>query len=161
VKPEPTASPATTGATVEYQVRFATGPKGRKRVRETATVARVVPALPVTPTPRAAAPVAPPTRAVAAPTPESPAPAPGPRILKTALLLVLGHHFEHLVRSGVVRDYAEVAKRTGLTRARVTQIVNLTLLPAWVQESMLLGKSQVLPERMLRSLVSQPRWLTP
>src|SRR5207249_2495849 len=33
----------------------------------------------------------------------------------------LRHHFERLARDGGVRDYSEIARRTGLTRARVTR----------------------------------------
>jgi len=57
-----------------------------------------------------------------------------PRIVH---LLVLGHHFERLVRDGVVKDYAEIARLTGLGRARVTQVVNLMLLAPEIQENLL------------------------
>ena len=50
---------------------------------------------------------------------------------------MLGHYFEGLVRSGAVKDYAEIARRTGLTRARVTQIVDMTLLSPYEQEQLL------------------------
>ena len=72
-----------------------------------------------------------------APPPERPPidPATVPRI---ARMLVLGYHFERLVREGKVKNYAEIARRTGLSRARVTQLVNLTLLASGIQESMLL-----------------------
>jgi hypothetical protein len=62
------------------------------------------------------------------------APACVPKITR---LLVLGHHFERLVRDGAVKDYAEIARLTGLTRARVTQIVNLTLLAPQIQDEIL------------------------
>jgi len=57
---------------------------------------------------------------------------------KITRLLVLGHHFERLVQEGPVKDYAEIARLTGLTRARVTQIMNLTLLAPDIQERILL-----------------------
>lgn len=74
--------------------------------------------------------------------PEPPAlrPAP-PQVPRITQLLVLGHHFERLVRDGVVKDYAEIARLAGLSRARVTQIVNLTLLPPHAQERILAGRS--------------------
>src|SRR5438128_2207912 len=59
------------------------------------------------------------------------------RVPKITLLLVLGHHFERLVRDGAVKDLAEIARRTGLTRARVTQITNLTQLAPDLQEAIL------------------------
>ena len=57
-----------------------------------------------------------------------------PRITR---LLVLGRHFERLVRDGIVKNYAEIAWLTSLSRARVTQIVNLILLPPRLQEEAL------------------------
>jgi hypothetical protein len=71
-----------------------------------------------------------------APPPERPAidPATVPRIVR---MLVLGYHFERLVREGKVKNYAEIARLTGLSRARITQIVSLTLLPAEVQVQIL------------------------
>jgi DNA invertase Pin-like site-specific DNA recombinase len=43
---------------------------------------------------------------------------PVPRI---ARLLALAHKWEGLVRRGEVKDYAEIARRMGLSRARVTR----------------------------------------
>jgi hypothetical protein len=79
--------------------------------------------------------------AVPAPPPERPTidPSTVPRITR---MLVLGYHFERLVREGKVKNYAEIARLTGLSRARIAQLVNLTLLPADLQES-LLPKSNV------------------
>lgn len=137
MKPDPTVTPATAGTTVEYQVRFGTAPKGRKRVRAADPVTQTVPTPPVA---RPAHPVGstvPSLRTVVAP--ET---ARTPRIPKAVLYLVLGHYFERLVRSGAVRDYAEIARRTGLTRARVTQIVDLTLLAPDEQERLLTGLTE-------------------
>jgi hypothetical protein len=61
-------------------------------------------------------------------------PASVPRITR---MLVLGYHFERLVREGKVKNYAEIARMTGLSRARVTQIVNLTLLDIDSQERLI------------------------
>ncbi|MGH9867073.1 MAG: hypothetical protein ACREAA_02765 [Candidatus Polarisedimenticolia bacterium] len=73
-----------------------------------------------------------------APPPERPDidPATVPRITR---MLVLGYHFERLVREGKVKNYAEIARLTGLSRARITQLVNLTLLSRPHQEAILLG----------------------
>jgi len=82
---------------------------------------------------------------------------------KITRLLVLGHHFERLVRDGVVRDYAEIARLTGLTRARVTQIVNLTLLAPEIQDWILAlplitnGRGPV-NERVLRQIHRSSDW---
>jgi len=61
-----------------------------------------------------------------------------PQVPRITQLLVLGHHFERLVQSGVVKDYAEIARATGLSRARITQVCDMALLPPSVQESILL-----------------------
>jgi hypothetical protein len=85
-----------------------------------------------------------------APPSERPAidPATVPRITR---MLVLGYHFERLVREGKVKNYAEIARMTGLTRARVTQIVNLLLLPLGTQDRVLLDPGRLTCERHLRA----------
>lgn len=57
-----------------------------------------------------------------------------PRITR---MLVLGYHFERLVQEGKVKNYAEIARLVGLSRARVTQIVNMTLLDPVTQARLL------------------------
>ncbi len=47
-----------------------------------------------------------------------------PRITR---LLALAHHLQGLIDQGTVTDYADIARLSGLSRARVTQIMNLTL----------------------------------
>lgn len=146
---KPTPDRPAAPSTVEFDVQFSRGPKGKQRVR-----AAAVPNAEPVPDPV----LAPRPAAVVASVPHvvSPAPAPGPtgeRVSKITLLLVLGHYFERLVRSGAVKDYAEIARMTGLTRARVTQIVDLTLLAPEIQSQMLLGSSGSHPsEACLRTL---------
>jgi hypothetical protein len=94
----------------------------------------------------------------------TPIPAP-PRVPKITLLLVLGHQFDRLVREGVVKDYAEIARITGLTRARVTQITGLVFLAPNIQEPILRIKTTsqgVAPvhERSLRGMITEPDWGT-
>ena len=86
-----------------------------------------------------------------------------PQVPKVTRLLVLGYHFERLVCSGVVRNYAELAQLTGLSKTRVTQIVNLTLIAPDIQAEILnLDKptgSRILNfERSLRNLTAMPDW---
>jgi hypothetical protein len=95
--------------------------------------------------------------------PPSPEPAPIGQVPKITQLLVLGHYFERLVRSGAVTDYAEIARLTGLTRARVTQIVNLTLLAPAIQEYILcptIDADNRIPrfERALRNSAATADW---
>jgi hypothetical protein len=52
-------------------------------------------------------------------------------------MLALAHKIEDAVHRGVVRDRAEVARRLGLTRSRVTQLLDLTLLAPDIQGDLL------------------------
>jgi len=55
--------------------------------------------------------------------------------------MALAIHFDGLIRQGVVRDYADLARLGGVTRARITQIMNLLNLPPWKQEEILFLQS--------------------
>lgn len=58
-----------------------------------------------------------------------------------------------------MRDYADIARLTGLTRARVTQIINLTLLAPMIQEQILMPEAETTThERAVRSLGSCALW---
>lgn len=59
------------------------------------------------------------------------------RVPRVARLVALTHHFEGLLRDGVVADYADIARLCHVTRARVSQIMNLTLLAPDIQEAIL------------------------
>jgi ParB-like chromosome segregation protein Spo0J len=52
-------------------------------------------------------------------------------------MLAPAHKIEDAIRRGVVRDRAEAARRLGLTRSRVTQLLDLTLLAPEIQEELL------------------------
>ncbi len=89
--------------------------------------------------------------------------APRGRIPRVARLLALAIRLEELVASGHVPDYAALARLVGVTRARVTQIANLTLLAPDIQEAILFLDPVVkgrdpLTERDLRPLVAEPGW---
>jgi len=47
------------------------------------------------------------------------------RVPRVARLMALALRFEGLLRDGVVKDYAELARLGHVTRARVTQVMNL------------------------------------
>jgi len=70
---------------------------------------------------------------------EAPAPAPVPlgRVPRIARLMALAIRFEGLLAAGEVRDYADLARLGHVTRARVTQIMNLLNLAPDVQEAIL------------------------
>lgn len=59
------------------------------------------------------------------------------RVPRVAKLMALALRFDELVRSGQVRDYAELARLGHVTRARVSQISSLALLAPDIQEALL------------------------
>lgn len=59
------------------------------------------------------------------------------RIPHVARLLALAHRFEKLIADGDVRDYADLARLGHVTRARLTQIMNLLNLAPDIQEEIL------------------------
>lgn len=70
----------------------------------------------------------------AGPKPATPAPGRVPRV---ARLMALALKFEGLIREGVVADQAELARLGHVTRARLTQIMNLLHLAPDIQEALL------------------------
>jgi hypothetical protein len=62
--------------------------------------------------------------------------APG-RVPRIARLLALAHKFEGLLRQGIVRDYVTLARLGHVSRARITQILNLLHLAPDIQEEIL------------------------
>jgi hypothetical protein len=72
----------------------------------------------------------------AGPEPE-PLPAPPDPIPRVSRLMALAIHFDGLIRQGLVKDYADLARLGGVSRARITQIMNLLNLPPWKQEELL------------------------
>ena len=87
--------------------------------------------------------------------PPAPVKDPVPRI---ARLLALAHKWEGMVRRGEVKDYAEIARRMGLSRARVTQICGLVFLSPRLQQQLLLGEQHV-PQRRMRRATKFLTWL--
>jgi hypothetical protein len=59
------------------------------------------------------------------------------RVPRVARLLALAHRFDHLVRTGQVASYGELAALGHVTRARVCQIMNLLCLASDIQEQVL------------------------
>ena len=120
-----------TGPTVEFQVHFRHGNRGRRRLR---TGGRSTP----------------------------PVVAPG-RIPRVSRLLALAIRFDSLIRQGAVRDYAELARLGGVSRARISQIMDLLNLASDIQEDILFlpraqGGQDIVTERQLRRVVVTPDW---
>jgi hypothetical protein len=80
-------------------------------------------------------------------------------IPRIARLMALAIRFDGLLRSNTVRDYAELARLGRVTRARMTQIMQLLNLAPDIQEQILfLPGPKGLAERNLRSVVSRIDW---
>jgi hypothetical protein len=80
-------------------------------------------------------------------------------IPRIARLMALAIRFEGLLRDGTILDYAELARRGHVTRARITQIMKLLDLAPDIQEQILfLPPIQGLNERNLRRVVSRIDW---
>jgi len=88
--------------------------------------------------------------------------APKGRVPRVARLLALAHRIDGMVRDGETRDLAEAARRLGLTRARMTQVMNLLLLaPAIQEETLALPRTtgrDPISERRLRPIVAEAVW---
>ena len=85
------------------------------------------------------------------------------RIPRVARLLALAIRFEELVIGGGVKNYAELARLGYVSRARVTQIMNLLELAPDIQEEVLFLPAQssgrdTITERALRRLAVEPDW---
>jgi hypothetical protein len=83
----------------------------------------------------------------------------GHSIPRIARLMALAIRFEGLLREKAIRDYAELARLGHVTRARITQIMQLLDLAPDIQEQILfLPLIQGLNERNLRPVVSRMNW---
>ena len=68
---------------------------------------------------------------------KSAAPAP-PRIPRITRLMALAIKFQEMIGRSEVKDYADLARLGFVTRARITQIMNLLNLAPLIQEALLL-----------------------
>ena len=80
---------------------------------------------------------------------------PGPS--RAARMLALAHYIQRQIDAGAIPDYAAAARALGLTRARVTQIMNLLLLAPEIQDRIVIG-DLVLSERALRRVLGEADW---
>jgi hypothetical protein len=80
-------------------------------------------------------------------------------IPRLARLLALAIRMEGLLRAGTIGDYAELARLGGVTRARMTQIMQLLHLAPDLQERILfLPPLRGLNERNLRPITNRIDW---
>lgn len=122
------------GATVEFEFHLTRGSRGAMEIRE-----GQAPPKPVAPVPVGSVP-------------------------RVAKLMALALRIDGLVRSGQIRDYADVSRLAHVSRARIAQIAGLVCLPPDVIEEILhlpptvAGRDRV-TERDLRPLVAEPDWV--
>lgn len=88
---------------------------------------------------------------------------PTARIPRISRLMALAIHFDKLIQSKGIFDYAELASLGHVSRARVTQIMNLLLLAPDIQEQILFlppitNGHDPISERHLRPIVAQTEW---
>ena len=76
---------------------------------------------------------------------------------RAARMLALAHHVDRLVDAGDLTSYAAAGRLLGLTRARMTQIENLTLLAPEIQAQLVAGVTDI-SERRLRRVVQKADW---
>ncbi|MCO6436928.1 MAG: hypothetical protein J5J06_07560 [Phycisphaerae bacterium] len=85
------------------------------------------------------------------------------RVPRISRLIALAIRMKKLVDAGEVSDYAELARLGHVTRARLTQLMNLTLLAPDIQEEVLFlppvesGRDPI-RELQLRPITLVPDW---
>jgi hypothetical protein len=90
-------------------------------------------------------------------------PQPCARIPRVSRLMALAIRFDGLIRDGAVTDQAELARVGHVTRARLTQIMNLLYLAPHIQEAILClpatekGREPV-KESKLRPIAAELDW---
>lgn len=92
--------------------------------------------------------------------PAAPVPPPLPRIPRVTRLMALAIKFQDMVDRGEVRDYADLARLGHVTRARMSQIMNLLLLAPDIQERLLsLSGEAPISEHQLRTAATNANWV--
>ena len=84
-------------------------------------------------------------------------------IPRLSRLMALAIRFNELLRRGEIKDYADLARLGYVTRARITQIMNLLNLAPDIQEQILFlphttkGRDPI-NERDIRPIAAIPQW---
>ena len=85
------------------------------------------------------------------------------RPARVAQMLAQAHRLQNAIASGEYKDRAEVARQLGLTRARITQLMDLLLLAPDIQEQVLaleaVDGAEPLSERALRPIAKTLSWV--
>jgi len=83
------------------------------------------------------------------------------RLASVARLLAMAHRLDGLIADGTVSNYAELAHYASVTRARISQIMNLLNLAPAIQEKLLFlpaSEAVFVTERTLQQLASISGW---
>src|SRR5881296_1499722 len=86
-----------------------------------------------------------------------------PRIARITRLMALAIKFQDMIDRGEVRDQADIARLGYVTRARITQIMNLLNLASGIQEDILVASGslagrEAATERQIRSITKFVLW---
>jgi len=96
--------------------------------------------------------------------PEPPqGPKPGPRIPRITRLMALAIKLQEMIDRGEIQDYVDIARLGYITRARASQIMNLTLLAPDIQEDLVTWDSAeaataAIGEHHLRAITKHTLW---
>ncbi len=85
------------------------------------------------------------------------------RVPRISRLMALAIKFEEMIRSGAVKDQAELARLGHVSRARLSQIVNLLNLAPDIQEAILslppmMARRDSVGERDVRPIATVADW---
>lgn len=84
------------------------------------------------------------------------------RPLRAARMLAMAHEIERLITEGAFADRADAARKLGFTRARISQLLDLTLLAPDLQERLLTMETaegaDPITEHRLRTVVAMTSW---
>jgi hypothetical protein len=83
------------------------------------------------------------------------------RVPRISRLMALAIKFEDMIARGELHDYADLARLGYVTRARMTQIMNLLLLAPEIQEQILflkLDPCSAIGEPQMRDIIAEVDW---
>ncbi|MCX7425058.1 MAG: hypothetical protein NTW96_05445 [Planctomycetia bacterium] len=85
------------------------------------------------------------------------------RVPRISRFMALAIRFEQLIQAGEVADYAELARLGHVSRARITQVMNLLLLAPDLQERLLFlprieGGKERIHLHQLQPITAVPNW---
>ncbi len=95
--------------------------------------------------------------------PRGPTQAETGRVPRVARTLALAQRIDEMIQRGELNDLAAAARAISVSRARMTQIMNLLLLAPEIQEQVLslppvTNRRDPVTERALRQIVAEPEW---